>query len=167
MTVAQKMAEQNVSGSWNKFLNRISKWAVFVVKRVRVWSRPRRHISTQTCIECPSPLPLRGCRTLLLLYFSKGFISGYWSTRNWKLINRHWVRNDRITSTMRVDDELHSCFFRHDLTKLKQHYEEYKCHLYAFVCKLQWQTVLSQKSHHKKTFCYQWLTSVRQQLRWR
>ena len=37
-------------------LNRVAKWAIFVLNRVGVW-RPRRHTSTQTSLECPSPLP--------------------------------------------------------------------------------------------------------------
>ena len=33
-------------------LNRVAKWAIFVLDRVRVWS-PLRHSSTQNSLECP------------------------------------------------------------------------------------------------------------------
>ena len=36
-------------------LNRVVKWAIFVLNSVGVW-RPRRHSSTQTSLECPPDL---------------------------------------------------------------------------------------------------------------
>ena len=33
-------------------LNRVAKWAIFVLDRVRVWS-PQRHSSTQNSLDCP------------------------------------------------------------------------------------------------------------------
>ena len=36
-------------------LNRLAKWAIFVLNRVGVW-RPRRHSSTQTSVACSRPM---------------------------------------------------------------------------------------------------------------
>ena len=38
-------------------LNRVAKWAIFVLNRVGVW-RPPRHNSTQTSLECPPGISL-------------------------------------------------------------------------------------------------------------
>ena len=51
-------------------LNRVAKWAIFVLNRVRVW-RPRRHTSTQTSLECPSPSP-RAPTSVACFHLMKG-----------------------------------------------------------------------------------------------
>ena len=73
-----------------KGLNREGKWAVFVSNGVMVWWH-RRHLSTQTCLECPPGVrscePQAPCApvSLLLLFFYRywpiiiGFYS-YWPT---------------------------------------------------------------------------------------
>ena len=49
----QKNQDQKVV---SPVLNRLAKWAIFVLTRVGVW-RPRRHSSTQTFLECTPPPP--------------------------------------------------------------------------------------------------------------